>query len=194
MIICSEQCTCALSRHCLRMMAALRFRRLCEFLRRSTGRNKTKGSVCLICMQRETRCVFMNCGHACACENCSQLLVRCPICREVLLSTCKASLKGSTNRCRMCKDKITVGFAMVCGEGAHLYCGDCVQEALDQAGSKCVRCRWCDGAWREVVRVYVCGQEEPECTNTSPKHCDLMGVNVRFVAIDMEKTTTTGHR
>lgn len=42
-------------------------------------------NVCLICLSSPRACVFLECGHVCACEKCHRALprpLRCPLCRQ----------------------------------------------------------------------------------------------------------------
>ncbi|KAJ6652063.1 hypothetical protein lerEdw1_015266, partial [Lerista edwardsae] len=37
---------------------------------------------CVVCMEREAQVVFLNCGHVCCCQQCSEALHTCPLCRK----------------------------------------------------------------------------------------------------------------
>ncbi|XP_068821574.1 E3 ubiquitin-protein ligase LRSAM1 isoform X3 [Capricornis sumatraensis] len=39
-------------------------------------------SECVVCLEREAQMVFLNCGHVCCCQPCSQPLRTCPLCRQ----------------------------------------------------------------------------------------------------------------
>ncbi|CAB1336603.1 unnamed protein product, partial [Coregonus sp. 'balchen'] len=44
-------------------------------------------SACTVCLSRERSCVFLECGHVCACDRCYQALPepkKCPICRATI--------------------------------------------------------------------------------------------------------------
>ncbi|XP_010873648.1 mitochondrial ubiquitin ligase activator of NFKB 1 [Esox lucius] len=44
-------------------------------------------SACTVCLSRERSCVFLECGHVCACDQCYQALPgpkKCPICRGTI--------------------------------------------------------------------------------------------------------------
>ncbi|CAB1330013.1 unnamed protein product [Coregonus sp. 'balchen'] len=44
-------------------------------------------SACTVCLSRERCCVFLECGHVCACDQCYQALPepkKCPICRATI--------------------------------------------------------------------------------------------------------------
>ena len=44
---------------------------------------KTTDNICCICMENPKQCVYVNCGHFCAClECCEQMDLQCPICRH----------------------------------------------------------------------------------------------------------------
>ncbi|XP_044309030.1 E3 ubiquitin-protein ligase LRSAM1 isoform X2 [Varanus komodoensis] len=37
---------------------------------------------CVVCMEQEAQVVFLNCGHVCCCQTCSEALSTCPLCRK----------------------------------------------------------------------------------------------------------------
>ncbi|XP_078282280.1 E3 ubiquitin-protein ligase LRSAM1 isoform X2 [Rhinoraja longicauda] len=37
---------------------------------------------CVICMERESQMIFLNCGHVCCCSTCAMELHTCPLCRR----------------------------------------------------------------------------------------------------------------
>ena len=37
---------------------------------------------CSICLENECNCVLTECGHASFCENCLQMITKCPLCRR----------------------------------------------------------------------------------------------------------------
>lgn len=37
-----------------------------------------------VCMDARVQCVFLPCGHACACRECARRMRRCPVCRVVV--------------------------------------------------------------------------------------------------------------
>ncbi|KAH0615482.1 hypothetical protein JD844_004780 [Phrynosoma platyrhinos] len=37
---------------------------------------------CVVCMERQAQVVFLNCGHVCCCQTCSDALNTCPLCRK----------------------------------------------------------------------------------------------------------------
>ncbi|XP_027412122.1 E3 ubiquitin-protein ligase LRSAM1 isoform X2 [Bos indicus x Bos taurus] len=39
-------------------------------------------SECVVCLEREAQMIFLNCGHVCCCQPCSQPLHTCPLCRQ----------------------------------------------------------------------------------------------------------------
>ncbi|XP_040081113.1 E3 ubiquitin-protein ligase LRSAM1 isoform X2 [Oryx dammah] len=39
-------------------------------------------SECVVCLEREAQVIFLNCGHVCCCQPCSQPLRTCPLCRQ----------------------------------------------------------------------------------------------------------------
>lgn len=40
-------------------------------------------NICIICMTNSRECVYVNCGHVCACvECCERMETQCPICRQ----------------------------------------------------------------------------------------------------------------
>lgn len=39
-------------------------------------------SECVVCLEREAQMIFLNCGHVCCCQPCSQPLRTCPLCRQ----------------------------------------------------------------------------------------------------------------
>uniref|UniRef100_A0A8C2RML4 RING-type domain-containing protein n=1 Tax=Capra hircus TaxID=9925 RepID=A0A8C2RML4_CAPHI len=39
-------------------------------------------SECVVCLEREAQMIFLNCGHVCCCQLCSQPLRTCPLCRQ----------------------------------------------------------------------------------------------------------------
>ncbi len=41
-----------------------------------------KGNDCVICMDNEKKMIIVVCGHYCMCENCSKLVLNCPVCRK----------------------------------------------------------------------------------------------------------------
>ncbi|XP_070811604.1 E3 ubiquitin-protein ligase LRSAM1 [Pituophis catenifer annectens] len=40
---------------------------------------------CVVCMELEARVVFLNCGHVCCCQTCSEALHTCPLCRQEIV-------------------------------------------------------------------------------------------------------------
>lgn len=41
-----------------------------------------QNSECRVCLDKGVEIVFITCGHACCCEECSKSLETCPMCRE----------------------------------------------------------------------------------------------------------------
>ncbi|NXW35389.1 LRSM1 ligase, partial [Phaetusa simplex] len=41
-----------------------------------------KKSECVVCMEQETRMIFLPCGHVCCCQTCCERLHTCPLCRK----------------------------------------------------------------------------------------------------------------
>uniref|UniRef100_A0A8C0A576 E3 ubiquitin-protein ligase LRSAM1 n=1 Tax=Bos mutus grunniens TaxID=30521 RepID=A0A8C0A576_BOSMU len=39
-------------------------------------------SECVVCLEREAQMIFLDCGHVCCCQPCSQPLRTCPLCRQ----------------------------------------------------------------------------------------------------------------
>uniref|UniRef100_A0A8D0BVH6 Leucine rich repeat and sterile alpha motif containing 1 n=1 Tax=Salvator merianae TaxID=96440 RepID=A0A8D0BVH6_SALMN len=37
---------------------------------------------CVVCLEQEAQVVFLNCGHVCCCQGCSEALNTCPLCRK----------------------------------------------------------------------------------------------------------------
>uniref|UniRef100_A0A3Q3KYM8 RING-type E3 ubiquitin transferase n=1 Tax=Mastacembelus armatus TaxID=205130 RepID=A0A3Q3KYM8_9TELE len=49
--------------------------------------NSVSPTSCTVCLSRERSCVFLECGHVCACAPCYEALIepkKCPICRAVI--------------------------------------------------------------------------------------------------------------
>ncbi|XP_058015232.1 E3 ubiquitin-protein ligase LRSAM1 isoform X4 [Ahaetulla prasina] len=40
---------------------------------------------CVVCMELEAQVVFLNCGHVCCCQSCSEALRTCPLCRQEIV-------------------------------------------------------------------------------------------------------------
>ncbi|XP_077162970.1 E3 ubiquitin-protein ligase LRSAM1 isoform X2 [Paroedura picta] len=40
---------------------------------------------CVVCMEQEAQMVFLNCGHVCCCQTCSEALQICPLCRKEIV-------------------------------------------------------------------------------------------------------------
>ncbi|XP_042334271.1 E3 ubiquitin-protein ligase LRSAM1 isoform X2 [Sceloporus undulatus] len=40
---------------------------------------------CVVCMERQAQVVFLNCGHVCCCQTCSDALNTCPLCRKDII-------------------------------------------------------------------------------------------------------------
>ncbi|XP_063172421.1 E3 ubiquitin-protein ligase LRSAM1 isoform X2 [Candoia aspera] len=40
---------------------------------------------CVVCMELEAQVVFLNCGHVCCCQSCSEALHTCPLCRREIV-------------------------------------------------------------------------------------------------------------
>uniref|UniRef100_A0A8C5RSE5 Leucine rich repeat and sterile alpha motif containing 1 n=1 Tax=Laticauda laticaudata TaxID=8630 RepID=A0A8C5RSE5_LATLA len=40
---------------------------------------------CVVCMELEAQVVFLNCGHVCCCQSCSEALHTCPLCRQEIV-------------------------------------------------------------------------------------------------------------
>ncbi|XP_015683516.1 E3 ubiquitin-protein ligase LRSAM1 isoform X2 [Protobothrops mucrosquamatus] len=40
---------------------------------------------CVVCMELEAQVVFLYCGHVCCCQNCSEALHTCPLCRQAIV-------------------------------------------------------------------------------------------------------------
>ncbi|XP_007420646.1 E3 ubiquitin-protein ligase LRSAM1 [Python bivittatus] len=40
---------------------------------------------CVVCMELEAQVVFLNCGHVCCCQSCSEALHSCPLCRKEIV-------------------------------------------------------------------------------------------------------------
>jgi hypothetical protein len=49
------------------------------------GRDTSLRGDCVVCLERDKRCVFDACGHLCVCNACAACIddFRCPICRTV---------------------------------------------------------------------------------------------------------------
>jgi hypothetical protein len=43
---------------------------------------RTSDGKCVVCLEHDSTMALLPCGHKCACENCAQKLVACPICRR----------------------------------------------------------------------------------------------------------------
>ncbi|XP_067106976.1 E3 ubiquitin-protein ligase LRSAM1 isoform X1 [Osmerus mordax] len=39
-------------------------------------------SECVVCMESESRVIFLPCGHVCCCQTCNQAIQNCPLCRS----------------------------------------------------------------------------------------------------------------
>jgi hypothetical protein len=50
---------------------------------------------CIVCMNREVKCIFMPCMHACCCLKCSSKVENCPNCRQVIESKKKFFLSSN---------------------------------------------------------------------------------------------------
>ncbi|XP_060613427.2 E3 ubiquitin-protein ligase LRSAM1 isoform X1 [Anolis sagrei] len=37
---------------------------------------------CVVCMEQQAQVIFLNCGHVCCCQTCSDALSTCPLCRQ----------------------------------------------------------------------------------------------------------------
>ena len=46
-----------------------------------TAASEEADSECVICLEAPRECVLIECGHACACEQCAATLAFCPLCR-----------------------------------------------------------------------------------------------------------------
>ena len=46
-------------------------------------------SICCICMMKQRDHIFLPCCHFCACEECANKVVQCPLCRSDTFSVCK---------------------------------------------------------------------------------------------------------
>lgn len=53
------------------------------------GEDQSDDASCKICLDSSCECVFMPCGHVCACVNCAAALRMCPICRARIESIVK---------------------------------------------------------------------------------------------------------
>ncbi len=42
-------------------------------------------NLCKICLAKSLEIIFQPCGHVCSCLNCSQKLIKCPICRQKIV-------------------------------------------------------------------------------------------------------------
>ncbi|XP_004677369.2 PREDICTED: E3 ubiquitin-protein ligase LRSAM1 [Condylura cristata] len=46
------------------------------------ARPSAPAAECVVCLEREAQMIFLNCGHVCCCQQCSQPLRTCPLCRQ----------------------------------------------------------------------------------------------------------------
>ena len=46
---------------------------------------KKELSKCCICYENNVNVIFLPCGHICCCENCTLSIIKCPLCRELVL-------------------------------------------------------------------------------------------------------------
>lgn len=45
--------------------------------------SESEDNICVICMSNPRECVYVNCGHFCACsECCEKMELQCPMCRQ----------------------------------------------------------------------------------------------------------------
>ncbi|KAJ8259455.1 hypothetical protein GJAV_G00169460 [Gymnothorax javanicus] len=59
--------------------------RLCEL---ELEEDAVSPNACVVCLSRERACVFLECGHVCACDECQRTLPepkKCPLCRAAVL-------------------------------------------------------------------------------------------------------------
>ena len=49
--------------------------------RRAWNKKSSNDNSCIICMDNEIDCVFVECGHMIPCSECSESVITCPFCR-----------------------------------------------------------------------------------------------------------------
>ena len=52
--------------------------------------------ICIACMTNEISIIFRPCNHLCTCENCSEKINICPMCRQLITSKIKVKLPGNS--------------------------------------------------------------------------------------------------
>jgi hypothetical protein len=52
-------------------------------LANGVGNEASHGRSCVVCLDAPQETIFLECGHACCCTTCAQILLRqpCPVCR-----------------------------------------------------------------------------------------------------------------
>ncbi|CAF0765393.1 unnamed protein product [Didymodactylos carnosus] len=50
----------------------------------STDDNVASDGICSICWERKSNCAFIPCGHVTTCEQCSNDVDKCPVCRATI--------------------------------------------------------------------------------------------------------------
>lgn len=50
---------------------------------------------CVVCMDKSTDVIFLNCGHVCTCKDCSIKVQECPLCREPIVQRVKLMIQSS---------------------------------------------------------------------------------------------------
>ena len=55
----------------------------CDIRFKTIGNNVSEDNMCCICMTNPRKCVYVECGHFCACVGCCETMGdKCPICRQ----------------------------------------------------------------------------------------------------------------
>ena len=52
--------------------------------------------ICIVCIENEICMIFRPCNHLCVCENCSEKINICPMCRQLITSKIKVKLPGNS--------------------------------------------------------------------------------------------------
>ncbi|XP_061189417.1 E3 ubiquitin-protein ligase LRSAM1-like [Saccostrea echinata] len=58
-------------------------------VRQSSVLARGLNSECVICLDRQSAVIFLSCGHVCCCEECSEPLKDCPLCRGTIIQRIK---------------------------------------------------------------------------------------------------------
>jgi hypothetical protein len=61
--------------------------------RRAWNKKLSKDNSCIICMDKEIDCVFVECGHMISCSECSENVITCPFCRVKIYKCIKVYKK-----------------------------------------------------------------------------------------------------